>query len=158
MSEATPRKHRAGSTYPSVRTNQVSACPTCMGHSKQKQSDQQSVTLDTTLAKTLAPEDIRVGDFVTMLHTIAELPSCLWCADATSLAFDEPVRIRFMAMPAGIPLKVQAVCLPFLLVKRPFGGQETLDVRQCRFARLDRGFAAAAWKAHKKRRSKKNRK
>ena len=37
-----------------------------MGHSKQKQSEQKSVTLNTTLAKTLAPEDIRIGDFVTI--------------------------------------------------------------------------------------------
>ena len=129
-----------------------------MGHSKQKQSDEQSATRCATLAKALAPEDICVGDFVTMLHTITELPSCMWCADASTLPLHEPIRIQFMPLQAGIPLKVQSVCLPFVLVKRPFGDQQTLDVRQVRFARIDREFATEAWKAHKKRRSKRKRK
>ena len=99
-----------------------------------------------------------VGDFVTMLHTITELPSCMWCADASTLPLHEPIRIQFMPLHAGIPLKVQSVCLPFVLVKRPFGDQQTLDVRQCRFARIDREYATEAWKAHKKHRSKRKRK
>lgn len=110
------------------------------------------------MAKALAPEDILVGDFVTLLHTITELPSCLWCADASTLPLDEPIRIKYLPLEAGIPLKVKAVCLPFVLVKRPFGDRQTLDVRECRFARIDPQFASAAWKAHRKQSSKKKRK
>ena len=52
-----------------VRTDEMSSCLSYMGNSKQEKRDQRSATPDATLAKTLAPEDIRVGDFVTMLHT-----------------------------------------------------------------------------------------
>lgn len=138
-----------------MRTDELFPCPTGMGHFKQKTPDRPSAAQLTTLAKTVAPEDLLVGDYVTFLQTVTELPSCLWCADATTLPFDQPVRIRFMPVPAGIPLKVKAVCLPFVLVKRPSGDHETLDVRQCQLARIDGRFAVSAWKAYKKKGSKK---
>lgn len=105
---------------------------------------------DSTLAKALAPEEIRPGDYVTLLDEIAELPSFFWCADAATLPYDEPVRIRFRPQGGGVPLKVQSVCLPFVLVKHPRGEWRTLDVRTCRLARLHRSYARSAWKAHKK--------
>ena len=48
-----------------------------------------------TLAKALAPEEIRSGDFVTPLYVIAEVPSYWWCAESWNQPLDEPVRIRF---------------------------------------------------------------
>jgi len=109
-----------------------------------------------TLAKTLAPEEIRRGDFVTLLNVTYEVPSYYWDADAMTLPRDEPVRIRFVPESGGVPLKVRNVCLPFVLVKAPNGERQTLDVRKCRLARLDRAYAADAWKAYKKARSKKD--
>jgi hypothetical protein len=99
------------------------------------------------LAKALAPEEIRSGDYVTPLDEIAELPSFLWCADATIVPHDQPVRIRFTSPSGGVPLKVKSVCLPFVLVRHPQGERRMLDVRKCRLARLDRTHARAAWKA-----------
>jgi hypothetical protein len=125
-----------------------------MRRSRQKQTDQRSMPPRATLASTVAPEDLQTGDFVTLLHFVCELPSYLWCADATTMPIDEPVRIQLIPASAGQPLKVQAICLPFVLVKRPSGKQRTLDVRQCRLARLDPTYATAAWKASKRRRSK----
>jgi hypothetical protein len=106
------------------------------------------------LAKALAPEDIRRGDFVSLLNVTYELPSYFWDADATTLPRDEPVRIRFVPECGGVPLRVKSVCLPFVLVKTPQGERCTLDVRRCRLARLDRRYAADAWKAYKKARPK----
>jgi hypothetical protein len=108
------------------------------------------------LARTLAPEDIRPGDFVTLLSVTYEVPSYFWDADATTLPRDEPVRIRCMPETGGVPLRVKSVCLPFVLVKSPRGEHGAVDVRKCRLARLDRKYASDAWKAYKKARPKQN--
>jgi hypothetical protein len=105
---------------------------------------------EATLAKVLAPEEIRLGDFVTPLFVIAELPSFWWCLDAWNRPLEEPVRIRFTPSAQGAPLKVRSVCLPFVLVKSPAGEQATLDLRNCQLARLDKMHAKRAWKAFKK--------
>jgi hypothetical protein len=102
------------------------------------------------LAKSLAPEEIRPGDFVAVLHVTCELPSFLWCADALTLPCHEPVRIRFVPTSESVPLKVKQVCLPYVLVKSPSGHSRTLDVRRYRLARLPQRYAQAAWKAHKR--------
>jgi hypothetical protein len=113
---------------------------------------------NSTLAKALAPEEIRRGDFVTLLSVTYEVPSYFWDADASTLPRDEPVRIRFVPECGGVPLKVQSVCLPFVLVKVPAGDRSTIDVRRCRLARLDRTYAARSWKAYKKALSKSGKK
>jgi len=105
---------------------------------------------EATLAKPLAPEEIRPGDYVTPLFVIAELPSFWWCTDTWNHPLEEPVRIRFTPSAQGTPLKVRSVCLPFVLVKTAAGEQSTLDLRNCQLARLDAAHAKRAWKAFKK--------
>jgi hypothetical protein len=102
-----------------------------------------------TLARTVAPEDVQPGDFVTVLYEVVEVPSFLWQSDTALLPASEPVRIRFLAPRGGIPFKVKSVCLPFVLVKYPSGRRRILDMRQYRLARLERRFAKSAWKALK---------
>lgn len=104
-----------------------------------------------TLAKSLAPEDVRVGDYVSPLHVTYDFASFFWCSDASLTNRSETVPIKFVADQGGVPLKVKAVCLPFVLVKHPLRGSFTLDVRRHQLARLDRGYAGLAWKEAKKR-------
>jgi len=111
----------------------------------------------TSLAKSLAPEDVRVGDFVAPLHETYDCPSFLWC-DAGLTDRAETVPIRLVAQDAGAPLKVQAVCLPYVLVKHPLRGSFPLDVRTHQLAKLDRTYAKLAWKALKPSASKSKRK
>jgi hypothetical protein len=105
---------------------------------------------ETTLAKALAPEDIRPGDFVTPLFTVAEMPSFWWDSSVWSLPHDQPVRVRMTYNCDGMPMRVKAVCLPFVLTKNPAGEESTFDLRKCQVARLNNGFAKRAWKAYKK--------
>lgn len=107
---------------------------------------------ETSLAKALAPEEIRRGDFVAPLYVITEWPSWYWDDDALQ-SREEPVRVRITPREEAQPLKVRGVCLPFILVKTPAGDERTLDVRKCRLARLERAFAALAWKAYRKKRN-----
>jgi len=109
---------------------------------------------ESTLAKSLAPEDVRVGDFVTQLHEIREWPAFFWFCDSTYEQREELLRIRLLPEKSGIPLKVEAVCLPFVLVKPAKGKPFTLDVRRSRLARLSRDYARIAWKSHKKKKRK----
>jgi hypothetical protein len=104
------------------------------------------------LAKPLAPEEIRVGDFVTPLHVFYDFPSFFWDDSAIGRR-DETVRICYIPETGGVPLKVKSICLPFLLAKHPRGEQQTLDVRRVRLARLDPTYAKTAWKLCKKKKA-----
>jgi len=105
--------------------------------------------LQTTLAASVAGEDIVCGDFIAVMNEVVELPSYLWSGCAVSLAADELVRLRILPCDAGEPRKVIAVCLPFVYAKETDGSVVTLDVRRHQLMRLDRACARAAWKGSK---------
>ena len=104
-----------------------------------------------SLARSVAAEDLRRGDIVAILDEIYELPSFLWSCDTHLLPPQEPVRMKWRTTDNGRPLKVKAICLPFLLVKAPCGKAETLDVRKCQLVRLNRNYAKRVWKKLRKR-------
>jgi hypothetical protein len=99
---------------------------------------------DTALAASVAPEDLRRGDYVAVLNEIFELPSWLWCDSMTP--DEEPVRIKYCATDAGMPLKIKAICLPFVFTKSADRQLQTFDVRQVQLVRLDRRYAKTVWK------------
>jgi hypothetical protein len=121
-----------------------------MASSQETRSKATQAAAEATLAKALAPEEVRVGDYVTPLHVVAEVPSYFWFTEGWNLPADEPVRIRLMSYSDGVPMKVKSICLPFVLVKQASGRGATLDLRKCQLARLDREFARRAWRAYKK--------
>jgi hypothetical protein len=101
-----------------------------------------------TLAKALAPEDVRMGDFVTLLHEFTETPSYYWYTDSSLEARNEVVRMRCLpSADGGTPLQVESICLPFILVKHPSGEVRSIDLRRFRVARLTNNYASQAWKA-----------
>ncbi len=104
---------------------------------------------ESTLARSLAPEDLSCGDFVAVVQEIVEWPSFFWSCDAQLLPPDEPVRLAVRSSEGGTPLKIKAICLPFVFVKRPCGTHRTLDVRQHRLVRLSAAYASTVWKEMK---------
>jgi hypothetical protein len=74
----------------------------------------------------------------------------MWCHDSQLLAPNEPVRVQWRPDDGGTPLKVKAICLPFVFAKAPSGDRRILDMRQCRLARLSSGYARSVWKALKR--------
>lgn len=92
-----------------------------------------------SLAASLAPEDVLVGDDVAILNETHEFPSFLW--DCQSLAPHELVRLQCLPGDAGSPLHVEGVCLPFVFVKTVRGDFRTLDLRQLQLVRLDPDYA-----------------
>ena len=105
---------------------------------------------ETHVGRSVGPEDLKPGDLVSLMTEILELPSFLWCHDSQLLTPDEPVRMPWRPEDAGTPLKVKAICLPFVFVKAPNGDGRILDVRRCQLVRLSSDYARTVWKAFKK--------
>ncbi|MFO1023092.1 MAG: hypothetical protein U0903_20730 [Planctomycetales bacterium] len=126
-----------------------------MGEFREAKTGLRPAETDSKLAKTLAPEDVRAGDYVAVLHEVVELPWFLMCHDSMTVPPEEMIRISTIPKGGGVPLRVRSVCLPFILVKTPSGGMRNLDVRRHKLARLDRSHALAVWKACKNKTEKK---
>jgi hypothetical protein len=105
-----------------------------------------TLQVETTTAATVAGEDLACGDYVSLLNETVEFPSFLWnCCDST-LSPHELVRLKVIPSRAGQPLKVMAICLPFVYTKTPAGEMTTLDIRRVQLVRLDRSCAKSIWK------------
>jgi hypothetical protein len=89
-----------------------------------------------SLACSIAPEDVRRGHYVAVLHVVDEYLPFLFDKPGT-----EPVAIRWLPTSQTQPLEVVDVCLPFVTVVRANGAVCTLDVRRHELARLDDGYA-----------------
>ena len=103
---------------------------------------------DSPIAATIAPEDLRQGEFVAVLSEIIEVPSFLW-TESLSGGQEPLVRVRKIPTDERVPLKIKAICLPFVFAKTPSGQHRTLDVRLVHLARLERNYAKRVWKVLK---------
>ncbi len=90
----------------------------------------------TSLARPLAPEDIRRGHYVAVLNEIEQ-----WFPFCCLTGKPEPYNVRTVPTDEIVVLKVFEICLPFVTVRRADGSLVTLDVRRHELARLDDGYA-----------------
>lgn len=101
----------------------------------------------TTLAATIAAEDLRVGMFVAILSETYEFPSFLWDCAGSVLSPHELVRLQSLGGAIDHPLRVENICLPFVFVQDAQGQFRTLDIRRTQLARLEKGYARDVRKA-----------
>ncbi|MEZ6056266.1 MAG: hypothetical protein R3C01_06135 [Planctomycetaceae bacterium] len=106
----------------------------------------QKVSGAATLAATVAREDIACGDYITVLRQSIELPSYFWDRCDVGLPPTEMVRLRVVPEFSGQPLRVFAICLPFVYARNAQGFVHTLDTRRTELARLDHQAARKVWK------------
>lgn len=109
-----------------------------------------TTTAEMTLAKTLAPEDVCRGDYVTILTQVCEYPSYFWNCPSQYLDASEVVSIQYRPPESGMPMKVIDICLPFVFVKPLQAKPQTLDVRSCHLAKMSEGYVASVRKTFKK--------
>lgn len=85
-------------------------------------------------AREVAPEDIRRGDFIALLHELDENVPFLTAGDQCTA----PVRVVRVWLLPRYPqaFRVLAVSLPFVLIEEHDNDKRLLDVRQVRIARL----------------------
>ena len=100
------------------------------------------------LCKELAPEDVRRGQFVSVLYIIDETVPFSVDADSPWRS-KEPLRYKLLPWQGVRPMRVIDVCLPFVLVKQADGFHQTLDVRQSRLAHVSERFGRLAFKRAK---------
>lgn len=110
-----------------------------------------------TLAKPLAPEDVRPGDYVAVLDEEYECPASCWYLDPPEHG-ETVIRLRLRHREPSAPLRVMDACLPFVYVKPPKGEGQTLDLRAVRLARLDRDYAERVCEAIQPKKKRKRRK
>ena len=111
---------------------------------------------NSTTTKILAPEDIHDGQFVSLLDEIGEHISCFFPSDAT-LDGPAPRRVRWLPDEGELPMRVIAVCLPFVLVERADGQNRVLDVRHHRLTLITDRFGRKAFKRFRPKRPKSSR-
>ncbi len=102
--------------------------------------------LEPRAAATVAGEDLACGDYVALLNETIDCPSFLWNACDASLSPYELVRLKMIPSNAGHPLRVIAICLPFVYAKTPGGETATIDTRRTQLVRLDRKCAKVIWR------------
>ena len=101
----------------------------------------QAIKDSQALAKRLAPEDITRGQYVAVLFRSEQFTIGGMCGEPL-----RQVRFRELPMCPSTPMKVKAVCLPFVLVKSPAQEVTTIDVRVEELALLDKDYARLAFR------------
>jgi hypothetical protein len=102
--------------------------------------------LELRVAATIAGEDLACGDYVALLNETIDCPSFLWNASDTRLSPHELVRLKVIPATAGEPLRVIAICLPFVYAKTPGGETVTVDTRRTQLVKLHRKIAKVVWR------------
>lgn len=99
--------------------------------------------LKLTTARPVAAEDLRVGDGVAVAHTTLQV---LAREDPPPGENNRVLKATYIPHDAGDPLRVQAVCLPFVLAVNVAKQHLTLDVRREHLVRLDPAYTRRAFK------------
>lgn len=107
--------------------------------------------LQTSLAQSVAGEDLQTDEFIAVLSTTGEYLSHAW--DRCDLPPHEVVRVRYVPSIAGLPLKITGICLPFVYTRRSNDIVEIIDLRMTVVARLNTDCAKAVWKQLKEKAS-----
>ncbi len=95
-------------------------------------------------SQSVGPEDVRVGDYLTTTRVTVEfLPDV---CDPYRGRTVEPMRCDIMPWCAGTPMRVEAVCVPFVYVRTPSGDREAIDLRRYSVVRLAPTYGQKAFK------------
>ena len=88
----------------------------------------------------LHPEDLQPGTFVAVLGMVHEVYPP-WSLESPDLLPPRPIRLVCMGCADGEPLRILAVCLPFVQAEDAAGELRTLDVRQHQLASVPEDYA-----------------
>jgi hypothetical protein len=99
-------------------------------------------TTELQVVRPIAPEDIRAGMYLAVMHEIQE--RSLWSFEMyDDCGRKQPRQVLRLPSGSGRPLRVEDVCLPFVVVRKPTdkgGSLHTIDVRRYRCALLPEDY------------------
>lgn len=98
-----------------------------------------ATTKHRSTARSLAPEDVRPGQYVIITQVVYEFLPYAYLFEINRSQPIELLRIAYTS-PDCKPMRVVDVCLPVVVVKMPTGEHNTLDTRQVRLARVPLRF------------------
>lgn len=104
----------------------------------------------TRTVRPVAPEELAPGMFVCVMSATSQGWPDTDCAPGGSTL--RVLRLVFIPEGAGVPLLVESVCLPFVLVRGFDGRSQMLDIRLVRLARVPKRHAKAAFEAFERNR------
>ncbi len=105
---------------------------------------------DLRCSRLVHPEDLVVGDRVTISSVTYELATYFWCGvDSFQFPPDELIRLTLKATDGHFPMTVKSICLPYVLCQRIDKQHAVYDLRQIQLTRVDRDFADAVCDACK---------
>lgn len=109
-----------------------------------------------TLARSIAPEDIKIGTYVMTLHRCYQIPmsKCSVIGDPEIVIIPVIMRPFFTELPS----KVVQVCLPYIVVERENRKTDIIDTRVEMLAVVSKDFGKAARKSHLPKKTKKPKK
>lgn len=111
---------------------------------KAKTKDKDTTPHSFTPSRLIGPEDLAVGQYVTIAEETDEYV-VRSDADVSPTLFVQSVTT--MAGYAGWPSRIKAVSLPYVFVKRASGSLAVFDLRRHRLALLAPEFGKAVFKA-----------
>jgi hypothetical protein len=86
-------------------------------------------------ARVISPEDLHVGDYVSILRAAREFPALFTCHESVCDP-ERNYRITWIPTDPHPPYRVSQLCLPFILVKTYDRKPLQLDVRTVQLGRL----------------------
>jgi hypothetical protein len=102
--------------------------------------------LGMTLATGVAGEDVLEGDFVTITQRTIAVPAYFWDSSDSWLRTEQLVRLRLIPHDAGLPVKVIAICLPFVYARRPNRTIQVIDLRREEISKLEADRGKRIWR------------
>ena len=98
--------------------------------------------------RAIHPEDLNVGDHVTVLQQIHQIPTYAWCSvDAHQFPPDEVIELATRSYFEA--LKVKDICFPFLLCTGLASETRVIDTRSNQIGKLAPSFVRNLKKATK---------
>ncbi len=106
-----------------------------------------------SVVRQVRADDVCVGDYVVVMHESYDFVSMACFSDADSTKVE---RVTVLPNETKPPVRIEAVCVPFLMVKAVGGKRTMVDMRRVQLGQVSSRFGRSVFAALRPKRSKKS--
>ncbi len=106
-----------------------------------------------SVVRQVRADDVCVGDYVVVMHESYDFVSMSCFSDTDSMKVE---RVTVLPNQTKSPVRIEAVCVPFLMVKAVGGKRTMVDMRRVQLAQVSGRFGQAVFAAMQPKKSKKS--